>query len=351
MEAKSKKGNMPILVGCVLAYLLTWFIQVRTTQGENQTAVAAFEAMQGLIQRYNIGEDAQSVLGPLEGLKHMKANGIAGVITQFNVLLTVILVITNRKKGFITGTLLNVSSTLYTLITNIIIAHQFQSLPGVVIPLVAVFIAFILYVFLKKNDKMHDDLSESYQQAIENNRLIKEKDEVLSYLAYYDRLTQLPNRQLFMENLEERVKAGSECTVIYVDLDDFKRINDSFGHSTGDELLQEYAKKIEDYCGEESFVAKIGGDEFGIIMRSGYTNDDIINFVNGIGNLLIAPVEIRGDFFRMTASYGAALFPKDARSSEDLFRCAETAMFSAKANGKNQLCFYVRNRASVSEQI
>ena len=190
---------------------------------------------------------------------------------------------------------------------------------------------------------MHAELTKSYEQAIENNRIIQEKDEVLSYLAYYDRLTQMPNRHSFMENLEERVATGGDCTIIYIDIDNFKNINDTFGHSTGDELLVEYSKKIEELCGEENFAAKIGGDEYGIILRSGFSTNDIINFVAQLQNIFAECIILRGDEFSLTASYGAANFPSDARSSEDLFRAAESAMFSAKANGKNQLCFFRRN--------
>ena len=340
-----KKGNtnIPVLIVCTILFLFFWFIQGRFQSKDNPAVKQAIDALVALCDRYGVGEDRMSAIGQLNGILHQGNSSIQGIIAQVQVLLSVIMVLTNRKKGLITAVALNLANTVYLIVFVSFIRKG--SLPaGAIVSLVTVAIAAILYAFLAKNEKMHDDLAKSYQEAIETNRIIQEKDEVLQYLAYYDRLTQMPNRQLFMETLEEHIASGDECSVIYVDLDDFRRINDNYGHSTGDELLVSYAKKIEALCGDDAFAAKIGGDEFGIILGSGLTADDVYVFVTRMSEIFDTPIDIRGEVFTTTASFGAATFPQDARSAEDLFRCSETAMFTAKSGGKNQLCFFRRTR-------
>lgn len=341
--SKNKYSNIPVLIICAVIFVALWFIQGRIQTKPNETVLGVAQAMEGLIQKYGIEKgDSMSVMGPLEGLSRSGNASIQGVIAQIQVLLSVVMVLTNRKKGMIAAGALNLFNALYLLAFTFVRSGGKAFPPGIVVSLVTVAIAAIIYAFLARNDKMHEELAESYQEVIENNRIIQEKDEVLQYLAYYDRLTQMPNRQMFMENLEESIANGEEVNIIYVDLDDFRRINDNYGHSTGDELLVAYSRRIEQLCGDDAFAAKIGGDEFGVILGSGLTADDIYVFVTRMSEIFDTPVEIRGEVFTTTASFGAASFPMDARSAEDLFRCAETAMFTAKSGGKNQLCFFRR---------
>ncbi|MBR6986236.1 MAG: GGDEF domain-containing protein [Ruminococcus sp.] len=340
METKTKKGNTPVLIICAVLFLILWFVQGRMNGRENPAIMGLIENLQGISQRENLNLD--SVIGPLKGMSR-GGSSVSGIIAQLQVMISAILVLTNKKRGFITAVILNVFNLGFITLFSIVLAKNFNALPGVAVALCTLIISGIIYYFTQKTDKMHEELTKSYEQAIENNRIIQEKDEVLSYLAYYDRLTQMPNRHSFMENLEERIASGGDCTIIYIDIDNFKIINDTFGHSTGDELLVQYANRIEALCGENNFAAKIGGDEFGIILHSGYSSNDIINFVAQLQSVFSDTINLRGDDFSLTASFGTANFPSDARSTEDLFRAAESAMFSAKANGKNQLCFYRRN--------
>lgn len=341
MENKKKNENIPVLIICTVLFLILWSIQRKLSSTPNQTVLDIIDQLNQISVSNNI--NLQSIIGPLTGISKTGNNQINGVIGQLQVMLTVIMVLTNRKKGYITAVALNLFNALFIGIVTILIFGSKAGIPGLFVSMFAIVILSIIYFFTVRNDKMHEDLTKSYEQAIEANRVIKEKDEVLSYLAYYDRLTQMPNRHSFMENLEERIANGDDCTIIYIDLDNFKNINDSFGHSLGDELLVDYAKKLEALCGDDHFVGKIGGDEYGIILHSGLSQNDVINFVSHVQALFAEPVNIRGDVFSITASYGAANFPTDSRSSDDLFRCAESAMFSAKASGKNQLCFYRKN--------
>ncbi|MBP3761293.1 MAG: GGDEF domain-containing protein [Ruminococcus sp.] len=345
---KKSKTNVPLLIILTLVYLAIWLLQFIRTAKPNEDIIAIQKGIDDLINNTDFPRqlipELKATTGPLESFVRVDNTGMSGIISQFSALLTVLLVILCRKPGYIISTVLNVIGSIYTLGFAVIYRGNIGALPGVAIPLMGVLTNTIIFFYLQKNRKMHNELNESYEQAIENNRIIQEKDEVLSYLAYYDRLTQMPNRHLFMENLEERVNNNEEYIIIYADIDNFRHINDTFGHGVGDELLVKFAQRIEGVCGEEIFSAKIGGDEYGFILPAGYTQNDVVQFVAKLQGVFGESIEVKGEHFSLTASFGAATFPGDARSSEDLFRCAETAMFAAKTNGKNQLCFYMRNQ-------
>jgi diguanylate cyclase (GGDEF)-like protein len=267
---------------------------------------------------------------------------MAGVISQIQVVVTVMLVLFAQKKGYITAMILNGVNTFFTLIFQMIMVHSAKAIPGLIVTLISMGIATVIYFYTSKTEKMNEELEKSYHEAIEKNRIIEQQGEAMKYLAYNDKLTGMPNRESFMTNLEKQIKESGDCVMIYIDLDDFRRINDSFGHVIGDELLKQYADKIQNYCGDKAYAAKIGGDEFGIILGSGMTNEAIFKYAAGISGIFSEPINIGGNIYTVAASYGAASFPENAMTADDLFRNAETAMFNAKESGKNQLCFFTQ---------
>lgn len=267
---------------------------------------------------------------------------VSGIIAQAEVVITIVMLLFGKKRGLFAGVVLNGLSAAAAFINAFRSENRVGSLADAVVSLIAIGILLLIYFYLNRTDKMDAELQESYQEAIEKNRIIEEQNERVEFLSNYDSLTRMPNRQMFMEHLEEQIKENGDCVVIYIDMDDFRRINDSFGHEVGDDLLRRYAEKLERYCGSKVFAAKIGGDEFGIIIGSGMTNEAIYQYAAGISGIFSEPVNLGGNFYTVTASYGAASFPENAMTAADLFRCAETAMFNAKASGKNQLCFYTK---------
>lgn len=301
MENKTNKKNMPIIVVCVLLFLV-------------------FFVFQKII------------------VSNPKLTGITGIVAQLHVMISVILVLTNRKTGFIIGIILN-ALNFVSGIFSVVVAGQKQAMPSIAISVCTVIIMAIIYNYTVKNDTMHDELMEKYEQEIENKRILQEKDEVLSYLAYYDRLTQMPNRHLFMEHLEERISNKKSGAVVSINLDDFRRINSDFGMSAGDQLIKTYAEKIERITGKNDFCARISGDEFAIILDEKNDNQDIANFTMRIQNIFFEPVKIDDKSIGVSSSIGVALFPKDAVNAEDVLKCSETAMFMCK-NNSNKICFF-----------
>ncbi|MDE6849605.1 MAG: GGDEF domain-containing protein [Ruminococcus sp.] len=254
-----------------------------------------------------------------------KLTGFNGIIAQLHVMISVIFVLANKKLGFIVGVVLNVVNLVSGLMA-VLAAGQKNSLPSIAISVCTIIIMAIIYNYTSKNEKMHDELMENY--------------EVLSYLAYYDRLTQMPDRHLFMENLEKDIEENKQCAVACVNPVDFRRVNDTFGMATGDDLIKVYAERIETIAGEENCATRISGDEFAVILEPENSSQDIINFAGRIQGVFSEPVNINRNSLGVSSSIEIAMFPKDAGSAEDVLRCSEKAMYMSKNNGKNKVCFY-----------
>lgn len=173
-------------------------------------------------------------------------------------------------------------------------------------------------------------------------------------LAYVDTLSQLPNRQMFELELEQRiVKSLSEekkFALLYLDLDNFKNINDTFGHSYGDKLIKEIAIALRSIMDEESSVSRLGGDEFGIIIPKGVDNIVFESKVTSLMEELNKLWIIEGNEFYITCSLGISIYPDDALDAQTLLKNSDTAMYVSKNNSKNCYTFYSPNMQDKSEK-
>jgi diguanylate cyclase (GGDEF)-like protein len=155
------------------------------------------------------------------------------------------------------------------------------------------------------------------------------------FLATHDNLTGLPNRVVFGQELNAAVELGRRCAVLLVDLDRFKIINDTLGHLAGDTLLIEIAGRISQCVGNRDLVARVGGDEFVILLPEVADGDQISNLARRILAAVVKPLTLNGQECRVTASIGASLFPSDADNEVTLTKNAEAAMYAAKEAGRN----------------
>ncbi|WP_296509504.1 EAL domain-containing protein [Rhodoferax sp.] len=172
----------------------------------------------------------------------------------------------------------------------------------------------------------------------------KASQQQLKHTAFHDTLTGLPNRQLFRNRILTATEAsradGTITAVLFLDLDRFKGINDSLGHSVGDELLILVAKRLRQCVRESDTVARMGGDEFTAVLGGIHSVDN----VRLIGEKMLAslanPFHIEGQHLRISTSIGVSLFPQDADNLEDLLKLADSAMYQAKDSGRNNVQFY-----------
>ncbi len=168
-------------------------------------------------------------------------------------------------------------------------------------------------------------------------------DEKIAHLAHYDALTDLPNRVLFRERIErelQRTGQGEQFALLYIDIDEFKGINDSLGHHVGDELLKTVAGRIQSCLGESDLIARLGGDEFAVIQTGVRNVRDVVEFVTRIHELIRQPCQCLGHLLSTDASIGIALAPQDGTDLDQLIKNADLAMYGAKAGGRRTHRFF-----------
>ena len=166
--------------------------------------------------------------------------------------------------------------------------------------------------------------------------------------AHYDPLTQLPNRQLLNDRLQQAIKRAtrdkSSFPVMFLDLDRFKTVNDSLGHSSGDKLLKMVSQRLIDALREEDTVARLGGDEFIIYLATTENQYEIYSHISQIAQKILAsiaqPFAIENQDVHVSGSIGIATFPNDGDDVETLLKNADSAMYHAKAEGRNNFQFY-----------
>lgn len=162
----------------------------------------------------------------------------------------------------------------------------------------------------------------------------KKAEEYITYLAYHDALTGLVNRKYFVETLEEelrlQVNDPKKLALVFCDLDEFKYINDTFGHGAGDFVLCEVGNRIKDCIKGEGIVARLGGDEFAIILFNIENYMDAEKYIYKINGRLQIPMKINGNKLNIRASMGISVFPDDGTSVDDLLKNADREMYSVK---------------------
>ena len=174
---------------------------------------------------------------------------------------------------------------------------------------------------------------------------LKESEERLRYLASHDALTGLPNRTVLLERTEQAIgrvrRAGTLGAVLFLDLDRFKNVNDSFGHPAGDELLKQVSQRLLETLRQVDVLARMGGDEFAVLMEGISTPSDAAKLAQALINALSAPFSLNGEKEACVGcSIGISVFPSDADNPDHLIQNADAALYQAKANGRGTYRFF-----------
>ena len=169
-------------------------------------------------------------------------------------------------------------------------------------------------------------------------------EEHIAFLAHYDVLTGLPNRAQWNERIQRELRKASrgqgKLAVLFLDLDHFKSINDTLGHQVGDHLLATVARLLREGLRESDFFARLGGDEFVVLLVDLERTEDAAIVARKLIELLRAPLMIDGHELMVSTSVGIAIYPEDGRDASTLLKHADTAMYSAKSQGRNTYCYF-----------
>ncbi|MCP5160898.1 MAG: EAL domain-containing protein [Hahellaceae bacterium] len=183
---------------------------------------------------------------------------------------------------------------------------------------------------------------------------LKQSEEKLDYLAHHDPLTGLPNRLLLqvrlLHSLERARRDHTQVALLFLDLDGFKHINDSLGHFVGDDLLRKISLQLSKRIREEDTIARIGGDEFVIVMEHIQSQTQITRLIKDILESFNQYYTLHGHDLRVTASIGISIYPTDADDTQSLLRNADSAMYKAKSSGRNTYHFYTPKLTSDAKE-
>ena len=167
------------------------------------------------------------------------------------------------------------------------------------------------------------------------------RDAINQYRANHDELTQLPNRSLFSDRLHQALsiskRTDSKLAILFIDLDNLKKINDYYGHKVGDAVLKQVAVRIQSSIRESDTLARLGGDEFIILLAGFDSTAEVTHVAEMVRKVLLKPLELNGQSIQTSASIGIAIYPDHGDNEIDLMNHADLAMYSAKINGRNQI--------------
>lgn len=202
------------------------------------------------------------------------------------------------------------------------------------------------YWFSAKATKVKDPDGDDYEYitVIRNISDLKKNENMIKQMAYYDNLTGLYNRSMFYESLNTAIKKStredSQFAVVFVDLDNFKKINDTRGHHIGDVLLKQVGTRLSAAIRDSDIIARMGGDEFTMIITSYDTVTELPSLTKRLLDVLSQPVTIEDTYIFISGSIGVSVFPADGSSSDELVKNADAAMYKAKELGRNRYQFY-----------
>lgn len=266
-----------------------------------------------------------------------------GIIAQVQVMVSIYIVVSVVKTGYILAIILNLIESLMVLI-YIVINKNLNAISGVVVPLCTIITMTIISFFGRR---LHAKMKEALESKEELATLYEEVSathEELRKLAYYDELTNLPNRKMIMRELNDlcatHQKTKQSFAVVFMDLDNFKKVNDSLGHHVGDDLLVTVGTYLRKDTHPEDFVGRLGGDEFAFLVRQNLSDKALCEYMNELksGLLKVFPEELNE--YNLSGSFGISVFPRDGQNTKELLKCADIAMYQAKINGKNGVSIY-----------
>lgn len=199
---------------------------------------------------------------------------------------------------------------------------------------------------INDNDEIYAIIESAHDitSHLNNHKALSEQKKLSDYKASHDDLTGLPSRDLLMDRLHQSIKQAkrhnNKIAVLFIDLDNFKPINDNFGHQVGDNVLKVIAHRFQKILRQVDTVSRFGGDEFIIIFNSIKQQNDITDVLKKLIKTINKPIIIGSDELKVTSSIGISVYPDDGLETDVLLKHADSAMYKAKKMGRNAYQFF-----------
>lgn len=262
--------------------------------------------------------------------------GLVGILAQSQSLVILLMILNPIKQGKTIAIGLSMV-TGFGAFCSVILNHNMNAVAGIIAPITTV-------IFVLAVTRFSKSLNEQIRKVTEYNRIIKENEVVLHQMAYYDSLTGLPNRAMMFKEMEEMTRIASKekrtFCFVYLDLDNFKKINDVMGHTVGDEIIKQVALRLQSCVHEKDLLGRIGGDEFALLIRRYLTEESLIKYMEQLKNTIAEPFVWDKKELYISVSFGVTSFPKDGKDVTELMKNADIALYRAKYNGKNAYQFF-----------
>lgn len=216
-----------------------------------------------------------------------------------------------------------------------------------------IFIMITTAMIHKINKGRYQTMQEQNRQLLNLMMRIKKNEQSLITLANVDYLTGLPNRRYFIQSLHDIIETaegqGKIFYIVFIDLDSFKKINDTLGHDKGDIFIQSIAARLKEGTLANDLLGRIGGDEFGLVINRNIDRKEVYREIGKIREGFEEPVVIDGSKVKLSASFGVAEYPKDGTTPAELLRHSDISMYKAKSLGKNRIHFF--NKTLMEDMI
>lgn len=316
---KDKKNEAATSIAAAIIYVILYFVclvvQMRTSGGGPRPAGAP----QTVVKPNTL------LLGLMSGAQIIMSMLIV-IFAPYKKIGAVSMIITNGL-GLVSSSMILLRSGLNA-----------KSAPGIVIEIITVIVSLCISYYYQRAREVNEIVKKKYDELNETHRVLEEKQRKLQYMVYYDVLTDMPNRQRFMEEIDILAKdSQSPFTVIIACVNEIKNVANKYGNNVSDQVINTFASRIKEYCGNSIFASRFSGDEFGFIVKGNLTNSNKMMFLQMIQSKLTDPINIDSNAVQFSCNMGVSTFPDDSSSSSDILKYAESALSFSKSTGENMI--------------
>ncbi len=263
---------------------------------------------------------------------------LLGLMSGAEIIMSMLIVILAPYKrtgviAMIIANVINFSVSVTVLLKSGLAA---KSAPGMVIVVITIIVSLCISYYYQRAREVNEIVKKKYDELNETHRVLEEKQRKLQYMVYYDVLTDMPNRQKFMEEIDVLAKDGqAPFTVIIACVNEMKNVANKYGNNVSDKVINTFASRIKEYCGNSIFASRFSGDEFGFIIKGNLSSSNKMMFIQMIQSKLTDPITIDSNAVQFSCNMGVSTFPDDSSSSSDILKYAESALSFSKNSGEN----------------